>query len=52
MYQRLVSELQKIEVLKSWQLCRTKIKNLTFSYRKVSEKIKVLVPDSCIGSIC
>ena len=51
MYQRLVSELQKIEVLKSWQQCRTKIKNLTFRYRKVSEKIKVLVPDSCIGRL-
>ena len=51
-YQRIASELEKIEVLKSWQQCRTKIKNLTFRYRKVSEKIKVLVRDSCIDSIC
>ena len=51
-YQRIVSELEKIEVLKSWQQCRTNIKNLTFRYRTVSEKIKVLVTDSCIDSIC
>ena len=51
-YQRIASELEKIEVLKSWQQYRTNIKNLTFRYRKVSEKIKVLVPDSCIDSIC
>ena len=29
-YQRIASELEKIEVLKSWQQCRTKIKKSHF----------------------
>ena len=34
-YERVASELRKVGVEKTWQQCRSKIKNLTFRYRKV-----------------
>ena len=37
-YQSIASELQKVGVEKTWQQCWTKIKNITFRYRKVSHK--------------
>ena len=37
-YQRVASELRKVGVEKTWQQCRTKIKNITFRYRKVSHE--------------
>ena len=35
-YQRIAMELEDIGDVKTWQQCRTKIKNLTQKYRKVS----------------
>ena len=35
-YQRIAMELEDIGYVKTWQQCRTKIKNLTQKYRKVS----------------
>ena len=34
-FERIASELGKVGVEKTWQQCRSKIKNLTFRYRKV-----------------
>ena len=36
-YERVSSELRKVGVDKTWQQCRSKVKNLTFRYRKVTE---------------
>ena len=35
-YQRIAMELEDNGYVKTWQQCRTKIKNLTQKYRKVS----------------
>ena len=34
-YQRIATEFQKVGVERIWQQCWTKIKNITFWYRKV-----------------
>ena len=34
-YEMISSELRKVGVEKTWQQCRSKVKNLTFRYRKV-----------------
>ena len=34
-YERISSELRRVGVEKTWQQCRSKVKNLTFRYRKV-----------------
>ena len=34
-YERMSSELRELGMEKTWQQCRTKVKNLTFRYRKV-----------------
>ena len=34
-YEKVASELRKVGVEKTWQQCRSKVKNLTFRYRKV-----------------
>ena len=37
--QRIAMELEDHRYVKTWQQCRTKIKNLTQKYRKVSDTI-------------
>ena len=37
-YERMSSELRELGVEKTWQQCRTKVKNLTFRHRKVQCK--------------
>ena len=36
-YQRISRDLQQLGYTKTWQQCKTKIKNLTQKYRKVSD---------------
>ena len=37
-YEKIAKELREIGYEKTWQQCRTKIKNLTQKYRKVSRE--------------
>ena len=45
-YERISSVLRKVGVEKTWQQCRSKVKNLTFRYRKVSDRLSLV----CVSS--
>ena len=48
-YQKVASDLAELGYERTWQQCKTKIKNLVQKYRKVSENFCVL--EVCYGEV-